>query len=149
MKRLIMGVLLGVTILSHPVQSEAHERQCPKPIEVTQAEAQELMQIASAEALNQGENGMLLVMSVVMNRVASPDYPNDIHSVIHSPHQFYTAGMKSAQITPEVHLALAELEMGNLYPEIIAFERADSNFLDVYYDEAFTFGDHCFYTCKH
>lgn len=149
MKRLIMGVLLGVTILSHPVQAEAHERQCPKPIEVTQAEAQELMQIASAEALNQGENGMLLVMSVVMNRVASPDYPNDIHSVIHAPHQFYTAGMKSAQITPEVHLALAELEMGNLYPEIIAFEKADSNFLNLYYDEAFTFLDHSFYTCKH
>lgn len=149
MKRLIMGVLLGVTILSHPVQSEAHERQCPKPIEVTQAEALELMQIASAEALNQGENGMLLVMSVVMNRVASPDYPNDIHSVIHQPFQFYTAGMKSAEITPDVHMALAELEMGNLYPEIVAFERADSNFLELYYDEAFTFLDHSFYTCKH
>ena len=40
MKRLIMGVLLGVTILSHPVQSEAHERQCPKPIEVTYEEYQ-------------------------------------------------------------------------------------------------------------
>ncbi len=149
MKRLILGILLGVTILCHPIRTEAHERQCPKPIEVTYAEAQELMEIASAEALNQGEDGMLLVMSVIINRVNSSEYPNTIHGVIHQSHQFYTKGMKSAEITPEVHMALARLEMGNLYPELVAFERKDNNALDVYYSEAFTHGDHTFYTCKH
>lgn len=109
----------------------------------------ELMQIASAEALNQGTPGMLLVMSVVMNRVASPDYPDTIHGVIHQPHQFYTAGMKSAELTPDVHMALAQLEMGCLYPEIVAFERSENNSLDVYYEEAFDFKDHTFYTVKH
>lgn len=148
-KKLILGILLGVTVLSHPISSEAHERQCPKTIEVTYAEAQELMEIASAEALNQGEDGMLLVMSVIINRVNSSEYPNTIHGVIHQSHQFYTKGMKSAEITPEVHMALARLEMGNLYPELVAFERKDNNALDMYYSEAFTLGDHTFYTCKH
>jgi len=144
-----VGLLFALVILCQPIQSEAHERQCPKTIEITYEEAQELMEIASAEALNQGEDGMLLVMSVIMNRVSSSEYPNTIHEVIHQSHQFYTKGMKSAEITPEVHMALARLEMGNLYPELVAFERKDNNALDMYYSEAFTLGDHTFYTCKH
>ena len=149
MKRVITGILAGLCILTQPITAHAHERQCPKTIEVTQAEAVELMQIASAEALNQGVDGMRYVMSVVINRVNSPDYPNDIHSVIYQPHQFYTAGMAKAEITPEVHMALALLEMGNLTPEIVAFETVQSDALDVYYSEAFTSGNHKFYTVKH
>ena len=149
MKKVVLGILAGLCILAQPITAHAHERQCPEVIEVSVKEAEELMRIASAEALNQGELGMLLVMSVVMNRVASPDYPNNIHDVIHQPHQFYTAGMKDAEITPEVHMALAELEMGCKYPEIVAFERADSNVLNIFYDEAFTFKDHSFFTIKH
>lgn len=147
--RKIVGFLFALVILCQPIHSWAYERQSPQPIEVTYEEAQELMEIASAEALNQGEDGMLLVMSVIMNRVSSSEYPNTIHEVIHQSHQFYTKGMKSAEITPEVHMALARLEMGNLYPELVAFERKDNNALDVYYSEAFTLGDHTFYTCKH
>ena len=147
--RKYVGFLFALVFLCQPIQSRAYERQCPKPIEVTYAEAQELMEIASAEALNQGEDGMLLVMSVVINRVNSSEWPNTIHGVIHQSHQFYTKGMKSAEITPEVHMALARLEMGNVYPELVAFERKDNNALDVYYSEAFTRGDHTFYTCKH
>lgn len=147
--RKYVGFLFALVILCQPIQSRAFERQCPKPIEVTYAEAQELMEIASAEALNQGEDRMLLVMSVIINRVSSSEYPNTIHEVIHQSHQFYTQGMESAEITPEVHMALARLEMGNLYPELVAFERKDNNALDVYYSEAFTYGDHTFYTCKH
>ena len=149
MKRGIAGILAGLCVLTYPIQADAYERQCPQTIEVTQQEAVELMQIASAEALNQGIDGMRYVMSVVINRVNSPDYPNDIHSVIYQPHQFYTAGMAKADITPEVHMALALLEMGNLTPEIVAFETVQSDALDVYYSEAFTSGNHKFYTVKH
>lgn len=149
MRKKFLGFLLGLWILTSPVQSEAHERQCPPPIEIEQSEAVELMQIASAEALNQGIEGMRFVMSVVINRVNSPDYPNTIHDVIHQAHQFYTAGMKDAEITPEVHLALAELEMGNLVPQIVAFETTDNKALNVYYDEAFSYKDHAFFTVKH
>ena len=149
MKKALPGILLGLCVLTSPITADAHERSCPKTIEVSYEEAQELMQIASAEALNQGVDGMKHVMSVVINRVNSPDYPDNIHDVIYQPHQFYTAGMKSAEITPEVHMALALLEMGNLTPEIVAFETTKSNALDVYYTEAFTSGSHKFYTVKH
>lgn len=149
MKKFILGILLGVTVLCQPIHSEAHERQCPKTIEVTYEEAQELMQIASAEALNQGEDGMLMVMSVVLNRVNSPDFPNSIHAVIYQRHQFYTKGMQSAEITPEVHTALAKLEMGNIYPELIAFERSNNTALDVYFSKAYEYKEHTFYTVKH
>lgn len=149
MKKAVLGILLGLAVLCQPITAHAHERQCPTIIEVTQAEAVELMQIASAEALSQGTAGMLLVMSVIMNRVESPDYPDTIHEVIHQAHQFYTAGMESAELTPDVHMALAQLEMGCKYPEIVAFERSENNSLDIYYDEAFTFLDHSFYTVKH
>ena len=117
-------------------------------IEVTYEEAQELMQIASAEALNQGSDGMWLVMSVVINRVNSPDYPDSIYEVIHQPYQFYAEGMAGAQITPEVHEALARIERGDIAPEIIAFETTDSSCLDIYFCKAFNYRDHQFYTKK-
>lgn len=148
MKRVILGILLGGTILLSPVESEAHERQCPKTIEVSYEDAQELMKIASAEALNQGPDGMRFVMSVVINRVNSPDYPNTIHEVVHQSHQFYTAGMKAAEITPEVHQALSDLEMGNLVPEIVAFEKKENSSLDKFFSEAFDYRNHTFYTAK-
>ena len=148
MRKAVLGILLAGTIMSLPVHSEAHERQCPKTIEVTQKEAQELMQIAWCEAGNQGSEGQLYVMSVIINRVNSPDFPDSIHDVIYQDHQFATAGMSKAKITPETHYALAELEMGNLIPEIIGFERSDNNALEVYFSEAFDFRDHTFYTAK-
>ena len=58
MKKIIMGVLLGVTILSQPISARAQDRQCPNPIEVTYEEAQELMQIAWCEAGNQGHHDL-------------------------------------------------------------------------------------------
>ena len=146
MKRKIMGILLGLVVLCHPVHSWAYERQCPHPIEVTYTEAQELMQVAASEALNQGPDGMRLVMSVVLNRVNSPEFPNNIHDVIHQPHQFATSRMGKVDITPEVHEALCEIEMGNVTPEIVAFETTTNSALDVYYSKAFDYKDHSFYT---
>lgn len=148
MKRTIIGgILLGMAILCHPVQSEAHD-QCADTIDITYQEAQELLQIAWCEAGNQGISGQLYVMSVVLNRVADPAWPDTIHDVIYQPHQFSTKGMAKAKITPETHEALAEIEMGNVVPEIIAFETVNSTALDQYFSEAFTFRNHKFYTKK-
>lgn len=149
MKKRVMGFLLGIAILSFPINAQACERQCPKTIEVAYEEAQELMKIAFCEAGNQGIDGQRFVMSVIINRVNSPDFPNNIHDVIYQPHQFATKGMESAEITVETHMALAELEMGNLVPQVIAFETTDNDSLSVYFDKAFTFKDHTFYTEKH
>ena len=148
MKKAVLGILLAGIVLSLPVQSEAHERQCPPTINVTQKEAQELLQIAWCEAGNQGIDGQLYVMSVIINRVNSPDFPDSVHDVIFQSGQFATKGMSIAQPTSETHYALAYLEAGNLTPEIIAFERTDSDALDVYFSEAFDYRDHTFYTAK-
>lgn len=151
MKKALAGILLCLAILSHPFYSRAYDRQCPKPIEVTYEEAQELMKIAYCEAGNQGIEGQRYVMSVVINRVDSPDYPDTIHEVIHQKSQFSAARkMKTAEVTAETHLALCELEMGNLVPEIIAFgtEDADGE-LQKYFNPAFVYKDHIFYTEKH
>ena len=90
MKKFIMGVILGLIILNQPINSRAYERQCPKPIEMSYEEAQELMKIAFCEAGNQGIEGQRFVMSVIINRVNSPDWPDTIHEVIYQPCQFAT-----------------------------------------------------------
>ena len=148
MKKLIAGILLAGTIMSLPVRSEAHERQCPSPINLTEEEAQELMQIAWTEAGNQGASGQAFVMSVILNRVASPDWPDSIHDVIYERGQFATRAMSKAQPTWETHYALAEIEAGNIYPNIIGFERVNSIVLDEYFAEEFTYKDHKFYVQK-
>lgn len=148
-KGIMRGILIGAAVLSCPIQVEAHERQCPKSIEIDYEDAQELMQIAWCEAGNQGIEGQRYVMSVVLNRVESEDFPNTIHEVIHQEGQFASDRMANAKITPETHYALAEIEMGNLVPEIVAFERKESDFLCNYFDPAFEYRDHTFYTVKH
>lgn len=140
---------LGIDEAIEPGQDGSDPEELPQTaIEVTYQEAQELMQIASAEALNQGSDGMWLVMSVVINRVNSSEFPNSIHEVIHQPYQFYAQGMARAQITPEAHEALARIERGDIAPEIVAFETTDSSCLDVYFCKAFDYRDHQFYTAK-
>lgn len=148
MRKRLLGFLVGMAVLCLPVNAEAHERQCPPPVEVTYEEAQELLKIAFCEAGNQGIDGQLYVMSVIINRVNSEEWPDNVHDVIHQKGQFATKGMSKAEPTWETHYALAYLESGNLVPEIIAFEKKDNNALDRYFSEAFAYRDHTFYTSK-
>lgn len=149
MKKALAGILFCLAVLCQPVYTEA-ANQGPKPIEVTYEEARELMKIAYCEAGNQGVGGQLYVMSVIINRVESPDYPDNIHDVIYAPHQFATAGMDDVVIIPrETHLALCYLEMGNKYPNIIAFGTRDSDAeLMKYFTPSFVHRDHLFYVPK-
>lgn len=57
----------------------------------TQEDQAILEGIARAEANNQGVEGMLLVMNVVMNRCDRSG--QSISEVVYAPNQFYTAGM--------------------------------------------------------
>ena len=128
--------------------------------EFTFEEAQALMKIAQAEAGNQGEDGMWLVMSTVLNRRADEDWPDSILDVIYEHHkakdgriiyQFETVvnGMiDRVEISQEAHDALARIEMGEVAPSIIAFETKDSDALDKYFMPAFEHKDHRFYTKK-
>ena len=91
--------------------------QAAEPIvELTYEEAQLLMKIAEADAGNQGAEGMWLVMSVVMNRVESPDFPNTIGEVIFQDHQFSSVSDGNFDnvviLTAEAHEALARIEGG-------------------------------------
>lgn len=147
MRRVITGIIAG-TILLSPINAVAYERQCVEPVEVTYEEAQLLMKIASCEAGNQGIEGQRYVMSVVINRVNSPDYPDSIKDVIYQPYQFATKGLSRANITTESHLALADIERGSVYPGIIAFENIDNDELEQYFSKDFVHKDHAFYIKK-
>lgn len=136
----------------------AEVRQTPEGIyqkagevnEFSYKDAQLLMKIAQAEAGNQGVDGMWLVMSVVLNRVSSSEYPNSIAKVIYQSHQFssVTDGHFDDQtvLRSETHEALARIESGSVAEKILAFENSHSKELDKYYAEAFTYRDHKFYT---
>lgn len=121
-------------------------------IQLTQYEAYLLMQIASTEALNQGELGMLMVMETIINRVNNPLFPNSIYEVISQPGQFtsFTSGeYLNAKITSEVHTALARLEANKDHDSsLIAFERADSSNLLLFFDYYKTYKDHVFYKSR-
>ena len=120
-------------------------------IDLTYEEAQLLMRVAEAEAGNQGEDGMWMVMSVVVNRVNDEAWPDTIKEVIYQTSQFSSVAdghFDAAVISPEAHEALARLEGGDVAPEIIGFETTDSTENDKYFDEAYVYRDHKFYVKK-
>lgn len=119
--------------------------------EFTYEESQLLMRLAQAEAGNQGEDGMWLVMSVVMNRVNDPDWPDNITDVIYQKNQFSPVSdgrLNKVELSKEVHTALARIEKGEVAPEIIGFEVKDSNELEKYFRAVFGYRDHVFYVKK-
>ena len=123
-------------------------------------EAQELMRLAQAEAGNQGEDGMWLVMSTVINRRSDEEWPDSILEVINQHcktkngrtiYQFETVAnemIDKVEISQEAHNALARIERGEVAPSIIAFETKCSDALDKYFMPAFEHKDHRFYTKK-
>jgi len=125
--------------------ARTHEVDCN---EFTYEDAQLLMGIAQAEAGNQGSDGMWLVMSVVLNRVNTPGFPDTIREVIYEKSKFYVKGIGKTEISPECHEALARIEKGDVAPEIVGFEKTTSNVLDKYFSRAFVYRDHQFYTLK-
>ena len=122
-------------------------------IEVSYADAQLLMMVASAEALNQGTEGMKKIMMVILNRVSSDQFPNTIQEVVYQPGQFesVTSGsIYNAQITPEVRQALADVEKNLDYDSsIVAFETSvNGRSLERYFDYLYSVQDHDFYITK-
>lgn len=118
--------------------------------EFDQADAELLLKIAQAEAGNQGIEGMELIMEVIINRANSETFPSTISDVIFQSGQFETVTngtYKTVEVSPEAHLALAEIEKGITFDEkIIGFETTvNGKALEKYFDYAYTIGDHDFY----
>lgn len=143
------------TLLENEVRETRHwdEGISDNTITITYPDAQLLMMVASAEALNQGPEGMVRVMEVILNRVASDEFPDTVQEVVYQKSQFESVTNGSiyrAEITPEVRQALAEVEK-KLKPnnKIIAFETAENGkSLEKYFEYSFTQGDHDFFTTK-
>ena len=86
----------------------------------TEKEQDELCRIAQAEAGNQTEDGMYLVMSVVLNRVHSEAFPDSIHSVIHQSGAFSAVkngSFDKAEPSDECIKAFERIMSGDIAPE--------------------------------
>lgn len=70
-------------------------------ITLTQKEADLLKAIMALEGHTEGHDGLKGICEVVFNRVLSPDWPNDIESVIYQRGQFATVKyLKKPYVTP-------------------------------------------------
>lgn len=117
----------------------------------TESEKDALMRIAQAEAGNQFEDGMWLVMSVVINRVHSDDFPDSIDQVLHQAGAFCAVSNGSydkAEPSEDCLKAFERISSGDIAPEVVAFETVGSDVLDQYFRYAFTHKGHKFYTKK-
>ena len=140
----------GVIERTHDIQVNAF----------TYEQAHALLKVALAESANQGEDGMWLVLSTILNRKNDEAWPETILGVIYESHktkdgrriyQFETVAngtIDKVEVSPEAHEALARIEMGEVAPEVIAFETKDSDALEQYFMPAFDYKDHRFYTKK-
>ena len=122
-------------------------------IQLSYEDAQLLMKIAAAESANQGYEGMLKVMTVIINRTESEKFPNTIFEVVSQKNAFesYANGSYlTAEITPECHMALATIEKNkDLEKNLYAFENKNNgNKLEQWFDVVCTYKDHTFYTIK-
>lgn len=72
-------------------KSTIHAKTNNETSKYTKEEINLLENVAYLEAGNQGLLGMRLVVDVILNRVESAKFPNNIHDVIFQPGQFSTA----------------------------------------------------------
>lgn len=118
---------------------------------ISEADQQLIMRVAQAEAGNQGQDGLWLVESVIINRINSPNFPNSAAAVVTQPHQFATVTngkYKKVKISKEAEEAMARILEGDIAEYIVGFETTESQKLDAYFEIAFQYRDHTFYVEK-
>lgn len=118
----------------------------------TQEDADLIKRVALAEGESEGADGMWLIMSVIINRLNDPDWPDNVHDVIYAKGAFSSIKdgnfAKAAVSTDAAEEAWQRIDSGDVCPQIVAFESLESNVLDEWFEEAFTFRHHKFYTKK-
>ncbi len=94
---LILGLFISISDLPEPrAEGCSMAYKIAEPVEefaddftiYTQDEIDYLARVVYAEAGNQGLMGQQLVVDVILNRVDSPRFPNDLISVLNQPCQF-------------------------------------------------------------
>lgn len=104
---------------------------CDTCLIVSQEDAIRLMKIGVVEDYTSAES-QANIQAVILNRVASPDFPNTVEGVIkqkdkNGKYQFSTvASGKYDKAEPDVdsHLALAMIESGQIKTDALYFEAA-------------------------
>lgn len=118
----------------------------------TQEDADLIKRVSMAEAEGEGPDGLWMVQSTIINRMRDESYPATAAEVIRQKNAFsclYDGRFERAAATSDdCEEAWARIESGDVCPEIIAFESVDSNALDEWFKEAFTYRHHKFYTKK-
>ena len=155
---LITACILSLTMAAEPMQyvsadsPQRNEHRAETGIVIRESDEELLKKIATAEAGNQGADGMWLVMSVVMNRLESDNWPDSIKGVIYQKSQFSTIDDGSFDKVKEYpegcDEALERIKAADVAPQIIGFEYRTSDALDKYFDYVFTYRDHRFYVEK-
>ena len=117
-----------------------------------QEDADLIKRIALAEGETEGADGMWMIMSVIINRLNDPEFPDTVQGVVYQKNVFSCLKdgnfAKAKTTTPEAEEAWSRIEAGDVCPEIVAFEGLQSNVLDAWFSEAFTYRNHKFYTKK-
>jgi len=116
---------------------------------LTDREADLLLRVAVLEAGGTDPQSIGMVMQIVLNRVASPNFPDTIEEVIFqkNPIQFTTASkLATANITPEAYVALDSVIFGEFdYFEAIYFESDPDLRWHGWCDYVTSYGGHDFY----
>lgn len=117
----------------------------------SEKDAKEIMGTAMLESQSEGEDGMWFTMSVIVNRVGDPDWPDNVHDVVYQRYAFSAVTeerMRDVEISEECMRAFARIQTGDVCPQIIGFETKASEELDKYFDLAFVYRNHKFYVKK-
>lgn len=93
-----------------------------------EAEKRALALTIYGEARGEGKKGMRMVGEVVMNRVASPVYPNTVCGVVYQKSQFY--GIKVVPKEKGLWNTAQEIAEEILEEDVVAYDHGATHFLN-------------------
>ena len=88
MKQIIKAALLAL-ILSPPMAASAGNGAA---ISISAGDSYTIQKMAMAEAEGEGESGKAQVMNVIINRLESPEFPDNVNDVLMQPGAFASVG---------------------------------------------------------
>lgn len=125
-----------------PIKDDFPEEIIIQRYSLSAYEEELLCRIAYAEAGNQGDYGMALIMAVIMNRVENPRFPNNVRDVIFAPSQFSTSHWFYEAPIEQIQPALDLLQSGAVDDHGALFFCTTSFRSGTY---LFSYGEHNFY----